>query len=202
MSYNLLKSLYIKAGLTDFKYTINLTQEGCTLRIDKTSNNLYTVFIKFNYAPDVEIGLNPQKSSKVTNISYILNGSLNGSIKEDGLSLLESFDNVIKMSSNKFYTFQVDDFSLKLSQELYSVPANMTERQFSMCSRCLILTDFGVVTEFDTPVSVINIALELIDGNNIVYEDAEGRYKLALTDKGKGLITKYKVAKMRSSMFI
>lgn len=202
MSYNLLKSLYIKAGNTDFKRTINLTQEGCTLIINKTSNNLYTVFLNFNYAPDVEIGRNPCKSSKVANISYILNGSLNGTIKEDGLGLLESFDNVIKMSSNKFYIFQVDDFSFKLSQELYSVPVNMTIRQFSSCNRCLMISDFGVVTEFDSSVSVINIALELIDGNNIVYEDAEGRYKLALTDKGKGLITKYKVAKMRNSMFI
>ena len=202
MSYNLLKSLYIKAGKTDFEYTVNLAQEGCNFSFYKGHNSLYTVDLAFNYAPDVKIGFSPKKSSKVTDVSYILNNNIKGTIKENGFdslaSLLASFDNVISWGYT-FDIFQVDDFSLKLSQELYSVPANMSDKEFDKygyhCYHFEKLSDFGVANP-GSSLSIIEIALKLIDDKNILYRDEYGKkYKIVLTDRGKALITKYRIAK-------
>ena len=193
MGYNLLKSLYIKAGKTDFEYSIDFTTKGCCLIFYEDSNHNYSVTLKFKYLPDVKEGHSDTMSNKVANVGYILNDSLKSSIKESWLKPFDAFDNVIRLGQT-IYIFQVDNFSLKLSEELYSTPANMLAEQFSNCRyHCKMLTDFGVVTDFSS-LSTIEIALKLIEGENIVYQD-NGRYKIVLTDKGKAMITRYKIAK-------
>ena len=125
-------------------------------------------------------------------------------IKEDGLKLLETFDNVIKLKK-AFYVFPIDDFNLKLSREIYSVPIDKASMEMKKQCECEKISDFGVVVTFDAdfafwgsndmPLSIIDIAFGIAKDKCIFYDDAKGRYKLVLTDKGKGLISRYKMAK-------
>ena len=210
MGYNLLKSLYIKD--VDFSHTIDFTKRGCILRIAKVSKHRYTVDLEYKYLPDATIDLNRldiYKGAKCANVIYSLNNgqkyNINKVKEDDGVhdgfdilnNSLTSFNNVIKMGYT-FYIFPIDDFSLKFSQELYSISANMTEEEFYSRSRCrgLEVCDFGLYTNKFDSLSVIEIGLKLINNIDVVYKDEyEEKYKIILTDKGKAMITRYKIAK-------
>lgn len=210
MGYNLLKSLDIKD--VNFRHTIDFTKRGCILRVAKDNKHrCYTVDLEYKYLPDATIDPNRPniyKDVKCANIIYSLNNgqkyNINKVKEDDGVhdgfdifnNSLTSFSNVIKMGST-FYIFPIDDFSLKLSQELYSIPANMTEEEFYSRRkyRGVGVCDFGLYTNKFDSLSVVEIGLKLINNIDVVYKDEyEEKYKIILTDKGKGLITKYKMA--------
>ena len=196
MSYNLLKSLHIKAGDTNFEYLLDFTKSG--YRVSRArAHGKYFVYLQQHHLRGMKENL-PHESSYVTDISYILNNSLKYSVKElfetlEGLRTLETFDNVI-LTGSTIDVFPVDNFSLELSKELYSTPYISHFGQY-IRHECKRVTDFGVETKFMELLSVIDIALELVDGAVIAYKDNEKYYQILLTDRGKALITRYKMAK-------
>lgn len=205
MSYNLLKSLYIK----DYKLvdkSVDLTKVGCRLVFQTYENcgyyhysvalfTIYSLEDMLKSLKRTKILDSPIGGSITKNIEYILNDNLKYTIKENGYDLLEDFDNVIRLDDYTFYIFQVDDFSLKLSEELYSESINVDKMRIDFSDRCKKVCDFGVVgSNVIKPLSIIDIALELSKGRSLYYED-DGLYRIMLTDKGKVLITKYRVAK-------
>ena len=205
MSYNLLKSLYIKytsVNGKDFEYLLDFTKISCCYLTIKKYGNNYSIIMKFRDLPDEEV-YDSFARKDIISISYILNNNIKCTIKEDGLKSLETFDNIIRLKK-AFYIFPIDDFNLKLSREIYSAPIDKVSMEKKQQCECEKVSDFGVVVTFDIdfafwgsydmPLSIIDIAFGIIKDKCIFYDDAKGRYKLVLTDKGNGLISKYKMA--------
>lgn len=204
MRYNLLRSLYIKytsVNGKDFEYLLDFTKISCCYLIVKKCGNNYSIIMKFRDLPDEEV-YDSFTRKDIISINCILNN--NTTIKEGELKLLETFDNVIRLKK-AFYIFPIDDFNLKLSREIYSAPIDKVNMEMKKQCECEKISDFGVVVTFDIdfafwgsydmPLSIIDIASGIAKDKCIFYDDAKERYKLVLTDKGKGLISRYKMAK-------
>lgn len=187
MGYNLLKSLYIKAGEKDYKF--DFTKKSGILYILRHDNCRYHQMsaLKVKWGKTIY----QENSDWVTDMDFILNGSIKCTLKENGYDSFKAFDNVVVFEKD-IYIFQVDDFNLKLSKELYSVPTNMLDERYAYL--CIGVKDLGIVNTDYCIFSVVDIALTLLKGSrDIVYEN-NGLYKIAITDKGKALITRYKIA--------
>ena len=211
MGYNLLKSLHIKVGkeeiLIDCKkyaglFCVVKDKNGC-FNLDIAEVN----FTDFAYIRNLNSYLveNHFSKTKLTSISYTINSSIEGTADYNTITtFLSSFDNVIKTKGDRYYLYPVDSFSMRLSEELYSVETQITDiRCISPKCICPNVCDFGVTTDVPgatfSPIKIV--ALRLLNGERLVYEDNSKFYEIVLTKNGKGLIVKYKTMNNAISIF-
>lgn len=197
MGYNLLKSLCIRADEKD--YNFDFTKVGCVLSIGWRETfasipGCYNIYARVSYqSENEEKTIFREERTYTKDVSLILNNSLKCLFKENDFDSFKAFDNVL-VCDEYICIFQVDDFSLKLGNELYSIPASTSTFEDRHGFHCSKTSDYGVVGSDFNLFSVIAIALALLRGVSIVYED-NGLYKIAITDKGKAMITKYRMVK-------
>ena len=93
---------------------------------------------------------------------------------------------------DQFTIFKADNFSINLANELTFVKtkeSNLRPDAFLSYEAC----DFGVFEVYSGKlINVIDIAKLIVEGFDFLYKDEEGDWQLALSDKGKGLISKYR----------
>lgn len=103
--------------------------------------------------------------------------------------------------SDTFTIFKADEFSIKLSDELTFVKTNdvytssviRTNNSTTFAFICLRACDFGVQDkQYFGLHNIVEVAKLITEGTKIVYSNKrEGNWLLTLSDKGKGLISKY-----------
>lgn len=103
--------------------------------------------------------------------------------------------------SDTFTVFKADEFSIKLSDELtfvktsdaYTSSVIRTNNSATFAYICLRACDFGVQDKsYFSLHNIIETAKLITEGEKVVYSNKrEGNWLLTLSDKGKGLISKY-----------
>ena len=211
MSYNLLKSLCIKVDKEEI--LIDCKQYAGIFCVVKDKNGCFNLdisevsFTDFTYVKNLNSYLveNHFSKTKLTSISYIINSSIKGTADYNTITtFLSSFDNVIKAKGDRYYLYPVDSFSIELSRDLYSVETQITDiRCVNPKYICPNVCDFGVTTDVPgatfSPIKIV--ALRLLNGERLVYEDNLKFYEIVLTKRGKSLIAKYKTMNRVTSAF-
>ena len=106
--------------------------------------------------------------------------------------------------TDSFTVFKVDDFSIKLSKEITFVKTNdiytssivRTNNSTTFAFLCLNACDFGVQDkQYYDLHNIVEVARLIVEGVKVVYSNKrEGNWLLTLSDKGKGLISRYSFA--------
>ena len=145
-------------------------------------------------------------SEKTDYVNFYINNTKFVSFTKDAWhdfeSLEQNYRNVIvmresnylqnKLPCDAFAIFRADDFSISLSNELTFIKTNNVYYN-TLIFECVHACDFGVQdSQSNNLYNIIEVARKIAVEKPVIYRCNKENWVLTLSDKGKGLLSKYK----------